>query len=147
MQKIIVDTGFLVAFLSQSDNFSFWAQQASLKYKPPYFVCDQILSETAYLLHSRFGIDGLNKLFAFVSKGDLKVDFSLVDTDNLKSVAFLTNKYPAMGFFDACVVAMTEQKQFKDCLVLTTDFKDFSIYRRFNTLSIPCDTPFGLIST
>ncbi len=73
----------------------------------------------------------------------LTVDFSVVA--NIKRISALMEKYPFMGFFDASVVAMTEQKQFKNCLVLTTDYKDFSMYRRFEKYVIPCDTPFGLI--
>jgi predicted nucleic acid-binding protein len=59
---------------------------------------------------------------------------------NLNRVLSLMKKYAdtPMDFVDACLVAMTEEKQ--NCKLLTLD-SDFRIYRRFERQMIPLIIP------
>lgn len=71
--------------------------------------------------------------------GALQLEFEL--SRNADRVLRLMRKYAdqPMDLADACLVAMSEKE--KDCLVVTLDESDFTVYRRHERERIPFISP------
>ena len=65
----------------------------------------------------------------------------IVITKRGRAVARLLHRFAdqEMQLADACVVRLSELHE--DCVVLTTDLRDFSVYRRFERQRIPFLAP------
>src|ERR1051325_10822397 len=76
-QRIVVDTGQLVALLSRTDQYPDWAREEFGRLSPPVFTCEAVLSEAQLLLHARGG----NPLavLQMVQRDMLSVAFDLND--------------------------------------------------------------------
>jgi predicted nucleic acid-binding protein len=129
--NVIVDAGFLIAFLNRRDTHHTWAVAQASEHPPPWATCEAALSEAFYL----FGATGLNALAALIQREALDVPFRFAE--NTAPVLALMQKYRQvpMSFADACIVRMTEIAP--DPFVLTTD-SDFRVYRRHSRQTIPC---------
>jgi predicted nucleic acid-binding protein len=133
----IIDAGPLVAFFSKRDLHHDWAVAQFARLMRPLLTCEPVLTEACYLLESG-GIDPTHVLQA-VSKGGLKVDFSL--TSEIGRVSHLMMQYRDAGISlaDACLVRMSEMKP--QSQVMTID-RDFLVYRRDGRRTIPLVAPF-----
>jgi predicted nucleic acid-binding protein len=131
---VLVDTGFLVAFLGRHDSRHAWAVAAACKYPPPWQTCDGVLTETFHLL----GGPGRPSLTELLHLGSLVSSFSL--SMDVESILMLMQKYSdvPMSFADACLVRMTEVVA--NSMLLATD-SDFRVYRRHDRQVIPCTLP------
>jgi predicted nucleic acid-binding protein len=120
----ICDTGPLLAYLNRSDPFHAWAVEQMRLFRPPLLTCDAVMTEAMYFLRE----DKLDPaaLFAMLERGALRLDFDLTAT--WPRLRTLMARYKQMDLADACVVAMTER--WPQCVVLTLDRRDFSVYRR-----------------
>lgn len=134
----LIDTGPLVAFLSQNDGYHNWAVEQLTRLKPPLLTCEPVLTEACYLLASAGG--GANDALDFAARGGLKLAFDL--SAELEPVRRLMARYRDVGvsLADACLVRMSELHP--RCEVLTID-RDFLIYRRDGRRTIPLIAPFG----
>src|SRR5687768_492573 len=97
---VLVDAGFLVAFLNRRDRHGEWAIATARRMPPPWKTCEAVLSEGFHLLE-RNGALALREL---IKRGSVLVAFDL--GDNLEGVLKLLEKYedvPA-GLADACLV-------------------------------------------
>ncbi len=132
--NVLVDTGFLVAILTERDTNHRWAATVSGQHPPPWRTCEAALSETFYLLGGRQA----SSLAELLRRGALTTYFRL--NENLESTLALMRKYAdvPMSFADACLVRMTEICD--DPVLLTTD-ADFRVYRRHSRQAIPCVLP------
>ena len=72
-QRIILDTGVLVALLSKSDRSHDWAVRQWSQVKPPAFTCDAVISETCFLLKRRYLIEAVFEMIAKVTNFILKI--------------------------------------------------------------------------
>ena len=127
----IADTGFLVAFWNRADEHHHWAR--NLRVRAPLLTCEAVLTETAYLLGRP------EPLLQMLLDGDLAMEF-----DASKYVPELLRwlgKYVDLdpGFADACVVRLAEITPRAE--VLTTDRRDFTIYRTLAGRIIRCQFP------
>lgn len=134
MLKKIADTGLLKAFLDADDMRHEWGIN-EFQENAPFYTCDAVLVELAYLLGSP--ILGLELL----QRGDLFLDFNLAA--ETKSVLDLLHKYRdrQMDLADACLVRMTELNARSK--IWTVDRADFSVYRRHGRQVVPCVFPTG----
>ena len=135
--KILLDSGPLVGFLIETDQYHRWADEIWGRLYEPVWTCEAVLSESVFLLHAcGLSIDPLLELF---ERGLVQIDFSV--TDNQPEVWDLLRKYAdqPMSLADACLVRMAELND--NCQVFTTD-KDFLVYRRKGRSVIPLLTPF-----
>lgn len=135
--KILLDSGPLVGFVSETDQHHNWALEIWNTLYQPLWTCEAVLSETIFLLQSDgVAIDSLLELF---ERGLVKIDFSV--SDHQPEVWDLLRKYAdqPMSLADACLVRMAEMHD--NCQVLTTD-KDFKVYRRKGRGVIPLLAPF-----
>ena len=131
--KAIADTGFLVAFLNSQDQHHAWAEELAAQVSEPLLTCESVLTEAAYLLNS------VPLVLDVLASGLVELSFSL--EDNRAHVAELAARYADRqpDLCDLCVVRMSEL--FPDHPVITTDRRDFAIYKRNKRQTIPLILP------
>ncbi len=135
--KILLDTGPLVGFVSETDQHHLWALDIWNTLYQPLCTCEAVLSEAIFLLQSDgVAIDSLLELF---ERELVKIDFSI--SFRLPEICDLLRKYSdrPMSLADACLVRMAELHD--HCQVFTTD-RDFRVYRRKGRGIIPLLAPF-----
>jgi len=133
---LLVDTGPLVALLSERDRYHQWAAQAFGQASTPARTCEAVLSEAWYLL--RATRRGQPALLELVERGLIGLDFSLAA--ELVAVRRLVTRYRdrPMSLADACLVRMAEL--YDEAAVLTLD-SDFTVYRKNGRQVIPVVMP------
>jgi predicted nucleic acid-binding protein len=136
--SLLVDTGPLVAFLSERDRHHEWARQAFAGSSPPARTCEAVLSEAWFLL--RLTRREQPALLELVERGLVSIDFALAS--ELVAVRRLVTRYRdrPMALADACLVRMAEL--YDEAAVLTLD-ADFTIYRKHARQVIPLIAPFA----
>ena len=132
--NVLVDTGFLLAFLRRRDAHNTWAVTAAQANPPPWRTCEAVLSEAYFVLVDQAG----GALADAIRRKLVIAEFSF--DQQVDAVLELRERYSnvPMSFADACLVRMSELAS--DPLVLTTD-SDFSVYRRHGRKIIPCMMP------
>lgn len=127
----IADTGFLVAFWNARDAHHHWARELPLH--APLMTCEPVLTEAAYLLGTP------EPLLQMIMAGDITSDFDL--DENAPALIHWLARYDDIdpGLADACIVRIAELTP--RCEVLTTDRRDFSIYRTLSGKAIKCVFP------
>lgn len=135
--KVLIDSGPLVGFVSETDQHHRWAVEVWSNLYEPLWTCEAVVSEAIFLLHS----DGVSHetLLTLFERGLVKLDFDL--SNHQSDVWQLLRKYAdqPMSLADACLVRMAELNE--HCQVFTTD-KDFKVYRRKGRHVIPLLAPF-----
>src|SRR5256885_9153341 len=102
-RPVIIDASAIVAIFSRKDQWHAAALPLSIGLPKPFVTCEAVLSEACFLL----GTSRIEELFAFIRRGLLRVEFSLVN--EVENVALLMKKYESvpMSLADACLVRMT----------------------------------------
>lgn len=129
----IADTGFLVAFLNSQDAHHAWAVGLARQVTEPLLTCESVLTEAAYLLNSP------PLVMEALASGLVVVEFSLAtNRAHLEELAArFADQQPDLC--DLCVVRMSEL--FPNHRVITTDRRDFAVYRRNKRDAIPTIFP------
>ena len=132
--KRIADTGLLVAAADPHDRDHRWAA-AALRTHAPFFTCEAVILETAWVLASPVGVLNL------VARGDLILDPAFSFPAEIPRLVELCRKYAdrSMDLADACLVRMSELTT--RCRIWTIDRDDFSAYRRHGRQIVPCEFP------
>ena len=136
-QRILLDTGPLVALLDKSDRWHQWTKEQWLRIEPPLLTCEPVITESCFLLRRIHG--GRDAVFALLAKQVIQVRFEL---DNEKdAVRRLLSRYESvpMSLADGCLVRMAEQ--YPGSRTLTFD-SDFGIYRKNRNQIIDVLSPF-----
>ena len=124
-ERILVDTGPMVALFSEDDEHNLRCSDALTPLTPPLFTCWPVVTEAAWLLRKR--PDALHKLFKSFDGGL----FALLplDADDLPAIAALMKRYESIGlqFADAALAHLADREDIRT--VFTTDRRDFSIIR------------------
>src|SRR5579884_1953435 len=116
-ERILVDTGPLVAALNRADEHHQWALQIFGNIEPPLFTCEAVLSECQFLLSDRASDPTM--VLNWVRRGIIKLDFSArEEIDRLLALQQSYRNLP-MDFADACLVRMAELHP--RSRILTTD--------------------------
>jgi uncharacterized protein len=135
-RRYIVDTGPLVAILSERDRHHEWATHVLASVTGAALTCEPVLTEAWHIL----GPHPLRRaaLLDLVASGALSVVFDL--EGEIVSVKRLAARYRdrPMSLADACLVRMAELND--DAQVITLD-SDFSIYRKHGRQTIPAIAP------
>ncbi|MCO5053943.1 MAG: pilus assembly protein [Verrucomicrobiae bacterium] len=131
--KGIADTGFLVAFASVNDVHHEWALSVASRVTEPLLTCESVLSEAA------FNLDDSHRVLAMIRDGLVMVAFDC--NDHLHHLEELARRYADQNpdFADLCLIRMSELNP--DYSVITTDRRDFHIYRRNKREAIPLICP------
>ncbi len=135
-ERVILDTGPLVAFINGRDRYHEWAKMQWAEMNRPLLTCEAVLSEACFLLRSLGGGD--KAVLELLHRKVLDIPFRLVEY--VSQITWLLKKYAdiPMSLADACLVRMTEL--YPDSPVLTLD-TDFNIYRRNKQSVIPTLSP------
>ena len=129
----IADTGFIVAFINPRDQYHHWAVRVPSECTGPLITCEPVVTEAAYM------VADVERVLRLFSNGLLKLDFDLESNRNrIRELAFrFADQQP--DFTDLCVVRMSEL--FPERVVVTTDRRDFTVYRRFQREPVPAIFP------
>lgn len=134
--RVILDTGPLVAFLNRQDRFHDWAVAQLTGVTPPLLTCESVLSEACFLVRKLPG--GREAVLELVRRGLIAARFDL--TREVARVARLVRGYAniPMSLADACLVRMAELEP--EGVVLTLD-SGFRIYRKNGRHIVPTRMP------
>ena len=129
----IADTGFIVAFINPRDLHHRWAVNVPAECMSPLLTCEPVVTEAAYM------VGDVERVLRLFSNGLLKLDFDLESNLNrIRELAFrFADQKPDLT--DLCVVRMSEL--FPERVVVTTDRRDFTVYRRFQREPVPAIFP------
>ncbi|MGI0483417.1 type II toxin-antitoxin system VapC family toxin [Geminocystis sp. CENA526] len=124
---IIADTGFFVALANNKDKFHQIAKQKISTLKEKLIITYPIIVEASYLLLERCNQEVQFKFLNQLNKGG--IDIFHFNENNLMRMIKLMKKYfdLPMDFADASLVVLAEE--INENRILTTDFRDFNIYR------------------
>ena len=127
----IADTGFLVAYWNKADTHHNWARNLVLH--APLLTCVPVLTEAAYLVRTP------EPLLQMLVDGDLVADFDV--TLHAAVLQRWLKKFADLdpGLADACIVKLAELTPRAE--ILTTDRRDFSVYRTLAGKSLRCVFP------
>ncbi|MBI3879726.1 MAG: PIN domain-containing protein [Verrucomicrobia bacterium] len=134
--RVLLDTGPLVAFLCAGDEFHDWTVARLKELRPPFLTCEAVLSETCFVLdHEPAAMEQLATLLA---RGWIRTAFDFADEAD--AVMTLLRRYHSvpMSFADACLVRMAELHEGQP--VFTLD-RDFRVYRKNGRQVIPLICP------
>jgi uncharacterized protein len=135
-QRVILDTGPLVAFINRRDRFHEWAKTEWNTIEPPLLTCEAVLAEACFLLQNVYA--GKEAVISQLNTGVVHVPFRL--NEEFIRIGELLIRYQSvpMSLADACLVRMSEQ--YSGSSVLTMD-SDFLIYRKNRNEVIPVIMP------
>ena len=134
--RIIVDTGPLIAYVNSNDKYHDWAVSQLAAVTPPLMCCESVLSEACFLL--RHFKNGSINLLKMLGRQLITLPFNL--EEEIDAVGELVRKYQniPMSLADACLVRMSEQ--ISGSVILTLD-NDFKIYRKNKRNIVPTIMP------
>ena len=131
----ISDTGFLVALANSDDADHEWAVDIAASLTTPLLTCESVLSEAAFHLHSS------DLVLEMLESGFLELAFDA--KQHISALLALANRFADRqpDFADLCLIRMSEL--FPSHSVITTDERDFRVYRRNKRDVIPLICPPG----
>lgn len=138
MSRVLLDTGPLVALLSEREARHAWVKIRFAEWAQPCVTCEPVLTESFHLLAKVRG--GPPALQTALREGLIVLDFDV--RAELVAVLDLMNRYEnvPMSLADACLARMAELAP--DARVFTLD-EDFRIYRKNRTEPILAIAPFA----
>jgi predicted nucleic acid-binding protein len=136
MVRTLVDAGPLIAFWNRMDKHHDWAVECFRSIQSPAFTTEPVIAEACHFIINSGRSPG--PLLEKVEAGVFEIPFQL--SGQAGAIALLIDKYEGrMDLADATLVRLSEL--FDDSQVLTTDYADFSIYRRHGRQVIPLLAP------
>ena len=125
----IADTGFLVAFANRKDKHHDWAVEVASRIDSALLTCDAVLAETV------FHLKNASIVLAMIQEGLVLPKF--LASDHLPRLAELAKRYSDRkpDLADLCLIRLSELNP--SLPVVTTDVRDFQIYRRGRRQVIP----------
>jgi hypothetical protein len=126
MNKIILDTGPLLALINHRDTDHLICLGFFKSFKGEIFISEAVITETIYFLGKRVSIEAQVKLLELIVAGGFRI-ISQTENRLLREIE-LMEKYKdvPMDFADATIVTFAEESKIYD--IFTLD-KDFRIYR------------------
>jgi predicted nucleic acid-binding protein len=119
MPTIIADAGPLIALIDAADEHHGWAVRSVRPLPPPWITSSSALAEvTHHFANDARALAALRRLAAGMT----------IEEPSPDAVLGLMERYaPDMDYADACAVLLA--KTHKAAVVVTTDHRDFSVYR------------------
>lgn len=133
--KIIIDTGPLVAYLNRRDHHHEWVKKQFAQIIPPLLTCESVISEACFLVRGLAG--GKEAIMDLLQRNLIIVSFNL--NDEHAAVKKLLARYATLptSLADAALVRMAEMHS--NSQIFTLD-KDFHVYRMHGRQTIPLIT-------
>jgi hypothetical protein len=122
--RVLLDTGPLVAILSQRDDYHWICVEQLRTFAPPLLTCWPVLTEAAWLLRKE--PLAIQRLFQGFETGLLKL--LALDETAAPWIATFLRRYQDVGaqLADAYLVYLVEHERVET--VFTLDRRDFSVY-------------------
>jgi uncharacterized protein len=133
--RYLVDTGPLVALYNRADAWHAWAIQTAAVIDEPVWTSEAVVTETAWNLGENS--PAVRELLAAIARGELRIVPVLMECAS--RLTELMSKYERMDLCDGSIVVLSER--FPRASVLTVDFRDFPVYRRFGREPLPLVMP------
>lgn len=132
----LVDAGPLVGAFWPADQWHLWSRQTLSAVGQRVFTTESVFAEAAY--HLRTHPSALYQLLAALESG--LVEFMpILQTDSGRA-AEIIHAYPRQGDWgDASLIILSERHP--KARLITTDRRDFSVYRRRDGHPVPCLFP------
>jgi predicted nucleic acid-binding protein len=120
---VLLDTGPLVAYLSERDAYHDWAVEVFSGLDPPVITCEPVLSEACFLVERNPQPGTL--VLDYALESEIRVGLQL--DSELEAIRALMQWYAnvPMSLADACLVRLAEITGLPIC---TLD-RDFEVYR------------------
>lgn len=131
--KGIADTGFLVAFANGGDRHHAWAVRLARQLSAPLLTCEAVLAETAFHLQSAA------IALAMINEGLVRIAFECREHLDVlaRTAARYADRKPDLA--DLCLIRLSELNP--KLPVITTDRRNFRVYRRNSRQAIPLLLP------
>ena len=129
----IADTGFIVAFARENDQYHEWALDLAEQVNEPLLTCEAVLAEAAFHLESSLYV------LSLLEDGLLRVNFDC--SKNVLELRELARRYADRkpDLADLCLIRMSELNPRHS--VITVDQADFRVYRKNKREVIPVMYP------
>lgn len=126
MNRVLVDTGPLVAIMLRTDQHHKICLETLRNLPAPMFSCWPVITEAAWLLRGEAG--AVQQLLNSISEGLL--EFLALQSAEAAQIAKLMERYKDLRpqLADAALVYLAERDDFD--LIFTLDRRDFSVYQR-----------------
>jgi predicted nucleic acid-binding protein len=123
--RYILDTGPLVAFANAADGHHQWAVAVLNSLGESPVTCEIVLAEACYLLATSHR--AVDQILALPGQRRVVIEPVLMhDADIVRRA--VAKYWPAMDVADGCVLQLAGR--FPRAKIITTDLRDFGIYRR-----------------
>ena len=132
-RTVLIDAGPLVAFLDSADAHHVWAVKLLPRLEGRLMTCEACLTEAVHLVEN--SAPAVERLRALVERMELAPALA---GDLAAVFASVVEFAPEMDLADACLVTLA--RSMPGSLVVTTDTRDFSVYR------VPFWSPGGLFA-
>jgi predicted nucleic acid-binding protein len=123
--RVLVDTGPIVAILSESDQHHQACIEVLQQIPAPLLTCWPVITEAAWLLRAKpRDVQRLLK-----SVGEELFQLLPLESISIEPIAGFMRKYERQGaqLADACLLHLAEREQIET--VFTLDVRDFTVYR------------------
>lgn len=124
-QRVIVDTGPLVAFINRREQLHNWVKAELATINQPLLTCEAVITEACFLLRNVYG--GEEALISLLETGKIQTPFHLDEETAAVRELLVRYRSVPMSLADACLVRMAELSA--ESAVFTLD-SDFRIYRK-----------------
>ena len=133
--RYLIDAGPLVGALSSRDQWHSWSAGVISTLDEPVFTTEVVFGEACHLLCSER--PALLVLIRMVA--EKRLNLLPIWADYAGRADALLTRYPQMDAGDASLVVLSER--FPKAKIITTDVRDFTVYRRFRNEALPLILP------
>ena len=133
----LVDAGPLIGWLNATDQWHQWAVETLSAVRGPLHTTEIVLGEACW--HLGGNTQPAHALLSLVRSGAIRLLHPW--PDGLERTQELMMKYENMDAADASLVVLSEIHPTAN--LITTDRRDFSVYRRFGRQRLPVILPPG----
>lgn len=131
----LVDAGPLIGWLNAADQWHEWSVEALSSVRGPLHTTEIVLGEACW--HLGGNSQPAHALLGLVRAGAIRLLHPWPEA--LERTQELMMKYPRMDAADASLVVLSEIH--RDAKIITTDRRDFTVYRRFGRHRLPVVLP------
>jgi uncharacterized protein len=135
-QRVIVDTGPLVAFINRWEQLHKWVIAEVATINQPLLTCEAVITEACFLLRNVYG--GEEALISLLETGKIQIPFHLDEETAVVRELLVRYRSVPMSLADACLVRMAELSAESAVFALDSDFR---IYRKNKNQSISVIMP------
>ena len=131
----LIDAGPLVALLDRRDQWHRWSASILGVLDEQLLTTETVIAEACHHLHAYR--PALHALISLVAERRIALFSPL--SHRPERVGILLEKYPLMDVGDATLVILSEL--YPRARLITTDTRDFTVYRRRDGKPVPCLMP------